>query len=72
MKKRFSRNKRIQIIYAYGSESPGLQMQRSSTFQNYISAVTSKRLKFDIVINDGHVKPQVAYAISFPMGLIDD
>ena len=67
MKHRFNNNPQMRIIYAYGSERPGLQMQQSQSFQNYINVVKTHRLQFDVVINDGHVKPQVAYAISLNM-----
>ena len=64
MKRRFDNNPQMRIIYAYGSEQPGLQMQQSQHFQNYINIARTHRLQFDVVINDGRVKHQVAYAIS--------
>ena len=67
MKRRFDNNPQMRILYAYGSERPGLQMQQSQSFQNYIDIANTHRLQFDVVVNDGHVKPQVAYAISLDL-----
>ena len=64
MTRRFSGTPQMRIIYAYGSEVPNLQIQKSQHFQNYLNVANTHRLQFDVVINDGHVKPQVAYTIS--------
>ena len=64
MDERFDREPRMEIIYALASEESGVTIQRSSRFSSYIKAAEMRRLHFDVVINDGHVKPQVAYAIS--------
>ena len=54
----------MEVIYALASEESGASIQRANRFSSYIKAAEMRRLHFDVVINDGHVKPQVAYAIS--------
>ena len=64
MDARFEEEPRMEIIYALASEESGVAIQRASRFSSYIKAAEMRKLRFDVVINDGHVKPQVAYAIS--------
>ena len=40
------------------------QIHSSAFFRRYIDAVQNNGLQFDVVIDGGAVKPQVAYAIS--------
>ena len=65
MSQRFDSNSDMEIVYAYGFEAKrSIQMQSVDSFRNYVSVVETQKIQFDVVINDGHVKPQVAYAIS--------
>ena len=65
MTKQVEGNSNVEIVYAYGfTVERHNQMQSADSFRTYISAVQARKLQFDVVINDGHVKPQVAYAIS--------
>ena len=71
----------MHIVYAPGYEAwgrgervmrrtPSRPIQSKSTFSMYIEVAEMKRLQFDVVVNDGHVKPQVALAVKsrLPMG----
>ena len=65
MMRQFQDNPNMELIFAYGFViERSNQMQSSDSFQTYISAIQTRKLHFDVVIDDGHVKPQVAYAIS--------
>ena len=77
----WEKDPRMHIVYAPGYEAwgrgervmrrtPSRPIQSKSTFSMYIEVAEMKRLQFDVVVNDGHVKPQVALAVKsrLPMG----
>ena len=69
----------MHIVYGVGSESlemmrrvrrRKLPIQSQQSFSSYVTAATTQHIDYDVVINDGHVKPQVALAVKsrLPLG----
>ncbi len=78
-RKLWEREPRMHIVPGVGTESWGsmgrmtprrLPIQSQQSFSSYVKAATTQNIKYDVVINDGHVKPQVALAVKseLPLG----
>lgn len=68
----WEKDRRMHIIAARGVEMwvscrqmkpRKVRIQSQRSFTAYVSAAIQQNIKFDVVINDGQVKPQVALAV---------
>ena len=78
-RKLWEKEPRMHIVPGVGTESwvsmgrmtpRRLPIQSQQSFASYVKAATTQNIKYDVVINDGHVKPQVALAVKseLPLG----